>query len=80
MRVISENEPGIILKIDKVIKHLQELRALGYAILNQVLLGDAQLAASFINDKCKGLLPGLLVKDLQILPKVLELEESAEDN
>ena len=78
--MISENEPGIILKIDKVIKHLQELRALGYAILNQVLLGDAQLADSSINDKCKGLLPGLLVKDLQILPKVLELEESTEDN
>jgi hypothetical protein len=61
---------GVMLRIEKVIKHVQELRSIGYSIINGFLIGNAVLATEFLNQKFKAL-PSLLVRDVQILPDVL---------
>ncbi len=40
---------GLGLKKSEVIKHLEELRALGYSILNALTLGNAKLSFSLVN-------------------------------
>lgn len=36
------------LKKGEVVKHLQELRALGYSIINSLLMANAKLAGEYI--------------------------------
>ena len=72
-------ETGTYLKIDKVIKHLQELRALGYSIINELLLGNGRLADDFIRNKFRAL-PSLLLRDIMILPNILDKEDSKNDD
>ena len=78
-KVISEEEPGTVLKTEKVIKHIQELRSLGYSILNELLLGNGRLADNFIKNKFRAL-PSLLLRDIKILPEILDKEESKNDD
>ena len=40
---------GVMLRIEKVIKHVQELRSIGYSIINGFLIGNAVLATEFLN-------------------------------
>ena len=68
-----------MLKIEKVIKHIQELRSLGYSILNELLLGNGRLADTFVRNKFRAL-PSLLLRDIMILPEILDKEESKNDD
>ena len=77
-RIVSEESPGVKLDIEKVIRHLQELRAASYSVLNELLLGNGLLAENFVNTKFSAL-PGLLVRDVCILPYILDLAESKND-
>ena len=77
-KVSAKEDPGIVLKTEKVIKHLQELRSLGYSILNELLLGNGRLAKDFITNRFAAL-PSLLLRDIMILPELLDNEESKND-
>ena len=70
-RIVSEDEPGVFLRVEKVIKHCQELRAAGYSVINELLLGNGSLALNFVLNKF-GALPSLLVRDVSILPDILD--------
>ena len=76
--MISENEPGVFLNVEKVIKHLQELRGAGYSVINELLMGNAALALNFVNTKFAAL-PSLLVRDVCILPDILDAAQSQDD-
>jgi len=67
-----------MLRSGKVIKHLQELRAGAYSVLNETLLGNGVLAVEFVQTKFAAL-PGLLVRDICILPNILDAAESKND-
>jgi hypothetical protein len=56
-RIVSEQNPGVMLNVEKVVRHLQELRAASYSVLNE-----------------------LLVRDVCILPTILDLVESKNDS
>ncbi|CDW82063.1 UNKNOWN [Stylonychia lemnae] len=62
---------GLGLKKSEVIKHLEDLRALGYSIINNVVIGNAKLAFNLVKLIFKNL-PRLVMKDVMILPNVLE--------
>lgn len=67
-----------MLSREKVIKHLQELRGASYSVLNELLLGNGVLALEFVRGKFAAL-PGLLVRDVCILPDTLDAAESKND-
>lgn len=52
-----------MLRPAKVIKHLQELRAAAYSVLNEILLGNGVLAQEFVKTRFAAL-PGLLFRDI----------------
>ena len=78
-KIVSEENPGVMLNVEKVVRHLQELRAASYSVLNELLLGNGVLAENFINTKFAAL-PGLLVRDVCILPTILDVAESKNDS
>ena len=65
--MIPEKQPGVMLNLEKVIKHLQELRSVAYSILNEITLGNGVLARDFVQIRFAAL-PSLLVRDVCILP------------
>ena len=75
-KIDPQEEPGIVLKMTKVMKHIQELRSLGYSILNELLIGNGRLADNFIRDKFRAL-PSLLLRDIMILPEILDKEDDS---
>lgn len=61
-----------------MIKHLQELRALVYSIINNVLMGNSKLAEEYVKNCFPGL-PKQLLRDVMIAPDAInrgELEYS----
>lgn len=78
-QIISERNPGVVPNLDKVVRHLQELRSAGYSILNELLLGNGVLAKIFVTEKFAAL-PRLLFRDVCILPSTLDNEESVDDD
>ena len=77
-RVVAEDQPGVMLSQEKVMKHLQELRGASYSVLNELLMGNGVLALEFVNSKFAAL-PSLLVRDASILPDILDAAESKDD-
>ena len=77
-KVVSEAEPGVFLRVEKVIKHLQELRGASYSVINELLMGNGTLALNFVNTKFAAL-PSLLVRDVCILPEILDAAQSIND-
>ena len=75
-RVLVEGRSfqGLGLKKSEVLKHLQDLRALGYSILNNVVIGNAKLAFNLVKIVFKNL-PKILMKDVMVLPNILEKVE-----
>ena len=63
---------------NQLIKHCEDLRALAYSILTQLFLGNGRLANDFIRNRFNAL-PAILVRDVMILPQVLEEDESKAD-
>ena len=63
VKIIAEEQPGVMLRPAKVIKHLQELRAAAYSVLNEILLGNGVLAQEFVKTRFAAL-PGLLFRDI----------------
>lgn len=61
-----------------MIKHCEDLRALSYSILTELFLGNGRLANEFVRNRFNAL-PGILVRDVMILPHVLEEDESRAD-
>jgi len=54
------------------------LRSLGYSIINELLLGNGRLADDFIRNRFRAL-PSLLLRDIMILPNILEREDNKND-
>ena len=77
-RVVTDQQPGVMLSQEKVMKHLQELRGASYSVINELLLGNGVLALEFVKSKFAAL-PGLLVRDACILPDILDTAESKND-
>ena len=75
---MAEENPGVVLNLEKVMKHLQELRGAGYSVLNELLLGNGVLANDFITNRFAAL-PGILFRDVTILPSILDCAESQND-
>eukprot|EP00347_Sterkiella_histriomuscorum_P022045 403331879 len=67
------------LKKSEVIKHLEDLRALGYSIINNVVLGNSKSAFNLVKLLFKSL-PKLLIKDVMILPQVMEQAKSNQNS
>ena len=67
-----------MIKLEKVVKHLQELRAGAYSVINEILMGNGVLALDFIKTRFAKL-PSLLVRDVCILPNTLDADESSND-
>ena len=67
------------LKKFEVIKHIEDLRALGYSIINSVLLGNAKLAFNLTKLLFKSL-PKILMQDVMILPQLLVDTRSLPDH
>ena len=67
-----------MLNLEKVMKHLQELRAGSYSVINEILMGNGVLALDFIKQRFAKL-PSLLVRDVSILPDQLDAAESEND-
>lgn len=62
---------GLGLKKSEVIKHVEDLRALGYSILNSLVMGNAKTAFIMVKSAFPNL-PKLLMNDVNIMPGVLE--------
>ena len=75
---MPEQQPGVMLNIEKVIKHVQELRGAAYSVVNELLMSNGVLAVDFVRTKFAAL-PSILVRDVCILPKILDAAESQND-
>ena len=62
---------GLGLKKQEVIKHVEDLRALGYSILNTLVMGNAKTAFVLVKSAFPNL-PKILMKDVLILPGIIE--------
>jgi len=54
------------------------LRAAGYSVINELLLGNGVLSLDFVKTKFPAL-PALLVRDVCILPDAIDEAESRQD-
>jgi hypothetical protein len=63
----SQADAGLGLDHNVLVKHCQELRAVGWTTLNEVFMQNGRSANEFVRNKFTSL-PELLMRDVMILP------------
>jgi hypothetical protein len=74
----QHEDAGLGLDRNGLAKHCQELRSVGWTTLNELFTQNGRLANDFVRNKFASL-PELLMRDVMILPEILEEDESRAD-